>query len=71
MLERENGFLREIVATNEQKYKSLQESKQQVEEVMQQHQKDLQESYERQTDLQNQLKNLQLEHKQMSEYTSM
>lgn len=69
VVDRENSFLREIVATSEQKNKKLEEVKKKLEESTLLHQKEIQASYNRETELQNQVSMLQQEHTKMLAYT--
>jgi len=69
VVERENTFLREIVATNEQK-KNLEQSKEsKIEELKQEHLKEMQCSFQREQDLETRLSSLQIQYSQMQAYT--
>jgi hypothetical protein len=68
ILERENGFLRELVATSEQRSKHFEGVQHELENIKIQHQNELQQCFGREKDLENKLFNLEHEHKQMAQY---
>ena len=68
-LERENGFLREIVATNEQKNWAIEEVKTEMEHLQHQHQLEMQEWYKREQELQSKLQALRQDHNKMTAYS--
>jgi chromosome segregation ATPase len=67
-LERENGFLRELVATSEQRSKHFEGVQHELENIKIQHKNELQQCFGREKDLENKLFNLEHEHKQMAQY---